>query len=82
MYILYVGVEYTYIDINAMAQAIKSFLPHKFGFKPLLGHEPVVPIQLQLPASHANHSATETSLCVCVCMCACVCVCVRACVCV
>ena len=30
--------------------------PHKFSFKPLLGLEP------QFPASHANHSATETSL--------------------
>ena len=26
MYCLYVGVDYTYIDINALAQAIKSFL--------------------------------------------------------
>ena len=26
MYCLYVGVDYTYIDINALAQGIKSFL--------------------------------------------------------
>ena len=26
MYILYVGFDYTYIDINALAQGIKSFL--------------------------------------------------------
>ena len=26
MYCLYVGVDYTYIDVNALAQEIKSFL--------------------------------------------------------
>ena len=26
MYCLYVGVDYTYIDVNALAQGIKSFL--------------------------------------------------------
>ena len=26
MYCLYVGVDYTYIDINALAEGIKSFL--------------------------------------------------------
>ena len=26
MYCLYVGVDYTYIDVNTLAQAIKSFL--------------------------------------------------------
>ena len=50
MYCLYVGVSYTYID-----------LPHTFGFKPLLGVEPMAPIRPQLLVSHANHSATETS---------------------
>ena len=48
MYCLYVGVDYTYIDINALAQGIKSFWPHKFGFKPLLGLEPMAPIRPQL----------------------------------
>ena len=68
MYVcMYVGVDYTYIDINALAQGIKSFLVsqvwfHKFGFKPLLGLEPMAPIRPQLLVSHANHSATETSL--------------------
>ena len=58
MYCLYVGVDYTYIDINA----VKSFWPHKFGLKPLLGLEPMAPIRPQLLVSHANHSATETSI--------------------
>ena len=62
MYCLYVGVDYTYIDVNALAQGIKSFLPSRFGIKPLLGLEPMAPIRPQLLVSHANHSATETSI--------------------
>ena len=49
MYCLYVGFDYTYIDVNALAQGINPFWPHMFGFKPLL--------------RLANHSATKTSLC-------------------
>ena len=57
--------------------------PHKFGFKPLLGFEPIAPIRPQLLVSHDNHSATETSMYVCstiyVCiMYVCVYMCVRA----
>ena len=37
MYCLYVGVDYTYIDVNALA--LNPFWPQKFGFKPLLGLE-------------------------------------------
>ena len=62
MYCLYVGVDYTYIDVNALAQGIKSFLSSRFGIKPLLGLEPMAPIRPQLPVSHANHSVTETSI--------------------
>ena len=62
MYCFYVGVDYTYIDINALAQGIKKIWPHKFGFKPLLGLEPMAPIRPQLLVSYANHSATETSI--------------------
>ena len=40
----------------------------KFGFKPLLGLEPMAPIRPQLLVSHANHSATETSICMYVCV--------------
>ena len=62
MYCLYVGIDYTYIDVNALAQGITSFWPHKLGFKPLLWFEPMAPIRSQLLVSHANHSATETSI--------------------
>ena len=62
MYCLYVGVDYTYIDVNALAQGIKSFLASRFGIKPLLGLEPMAPIRPQLLVSHVNHSATETSI--------------------
>ena len=62
MYCLYI---YTYIDVNALAQGINPFWPHTFGFKPLLGLEPMAPIRPQLLVSHANHSATETSMYVC-----------------
>ena len=63
MYCLYVGFDYTYIDVNALAQGIKSFFGlHMFGLKPLLGLEPMAPIRPQLLVSHANHSATETSI--------------------
>ena len=57
MYCLYVGVDYTYIDVNALAQG-----PHILGIKPLLGLEPMAPIRPQLLVSHANHSANETCI--------------------
>ena len=44
-----------------------------FGFKPLLGLEPMAPIRPQLLVSHANHSATETSMYVCMYVCIYVC---------
>ena len=62
MYCLYVGFDYTYIDVNALAQGLNPFWPHMFGLKPLLGLEPMAPIRPQLLVSHANHSATETSI--------------------
>ena len=68
VYCLYVGFDYTYIDINELAQGIKSFSASQVGFKPLLGLERMAPIRPQLPASRDNHSATETSLCMCVCI--------------
>ena len=33
MYCLYVGVDYTYIDINTLAQGIKSFLASQVLFQ-------------------------------------------------
>ena len=37
MYCLYVGVDYTYIDINALAQGIKSFLVSQVWFQAIAG---------------------------------------------
>ena len=62
MYCLYVGFDYTYIDITHWHRGLNPFWLHKFGFKPLLRLEPMAPICPQLLVSHANHSATETSL--------------------
>ena len=66
-------------------RGLNPFWPHKFGFKPLLGLEPMAPIRPQLLVSHANNSATETSLCMYVCIYVCMYVCityVRMCMCV
>ena len=41
MYCLYVGFDYTYIDINALAQGIKSFLASQVWFQPLVGIGPM-----------------------------------------
>ena len=53
MYYLYVGFDYTYIDINALAQGIKSFLASQVWFQAVAG---------------ARIYSTETSLCIYVCM--------------
>ena len=37
MYILYVGFDYTYIDINALPQRIKSFLASRVWFQAVAG---------------------------------------------
>ena len=65
-------------------RGLNPFWFHKFGFKPLLGIEHMAPIRPQLPANHANHSATETSMCVYVCVYVCMYVfeCLYVCVCV
>ena len=39
MYCLYVVFDYTYIDVNTLAQGIKSFLASQVWFKPFLGPE-------------------------------------------
>ena len=62
MYCLYVGFDYTYIDVNALAQGIKSFLASQVWSQAVAGLERMAPIRLQLLVSHANHSATETSI--------------------
>ena len=50
-----------------------------FGFKPLLGLEPMAPIRPQLLVSHANHACV--CMCIYVCMYACmyVCICMYGC---
>ena len=37
MYCLYVGVDYTYINVNALAQGIKSFLASQVWFQAVAG---------------------------------------------
>ena len=37
MYCLYVGFDYTYIDINTLAQGIKSFLASQVWFQTIAG---------------------------------------------
>ena len=37
MYFVYVGFDYTYIDINALAQGIKSFLASQLWFQVIAG---------------------------------------------
>ena len=37
IYCLYVGVDYTYIDINALAQGIKSFLASQVWYQAVAG---------------------------------------------
>ena len=37
MYCLYVGVDYTYIDVNALAQGIKYFLASHVWFQVVAG---------------------------------------------
>ena len=37
MYCLYVGFDYTYIDISALAQGIKSFLASQVWFQAVAG---------------------------------------------
>ena len=86
MYCLYVGFDYTYIDINALAQGINSILTTQVyrSFKPLLGLEPMAPIRPQLLVIHANHLATRHPyiyiyVCMYVCMYVCIDVCMYVC---
>ena len=53
--------NYTYIDMNALAQRIKSFLPHVW-FQAVAGAWTYGTDSPAITTSHANHSATKTSL--------------------
>ena len=61
MYCLYVGFDYTYIDVNALAQGIKSFLASHVWSQAIAGARTY---GTDSPAiiSHPYH------VCVCVCM--------------
>ena len=61
MYALMYDYIYVLFDNKHWHRGLNPFWPHKFGFKPLLGLEPMGLIRPQLLVSHANHSATETS---------------------
>ena len=69
MYCLYVGVDYTYIDVNALAQAIKSFLASQVWFQAVAGARTYGTDSPALLVSHTNHSATETSMYICMYVC-------------
>ena len=62
MYCLYVGVDYTYIGVNALAQGIKSFLASQIWFQAVAGARTYGTDSPAITSSHANHSATETSI--------------------
>ena len=59
---IYVLFDYTYIDVNALAQGIKSCLASQVWFQAVAGVRTYVTDSPQLLVSHANHSATETSI--------------------
>ena len=58
MYCLYVGVDYTYIDVNALAQGIKSFLASQVWFQAIAGartygtNSPTITSQPRYPFGH------------------------------
>ena len=62
MYCLYVGFDYTYIDVNALAQGIKSFLASHVWSQAVAGARTYGTDSPAITSQHANHSATETSM--------------------
>ena len=78
---------YMYVCIKRMYVCI-YVRPHKFGFKVLLGFEPMTLIRCvclvvcQFPAYHDNHIFMHVYMCVCMYVCMYVCVCVFVCDCV
>ena len=76
MYCLYVLVDDTYIDVNALAQGIKS----QVWFQSVAGTRTYGTDSPQLLVNHANHSTTETfHVCMYACMHVCMCVCMYVC---
>ena len=64
MYCLYVGFDYKYIDVNALAQGIKSFLASLVWSQAVAGAR-----------TYGTDSYVCMYVCVCVCMCVCMCIC-------
>ena len=89
MYCLYVGVDYTYIDVNALAQGIKSFLASQVWFQVVAGArrygtDSYVRTYLRMYVCMYIRMSVHVFTHVCICMYACVCmyVCVCMCVCI
>ena len=59
MYCLYVRFDYTYIDINALAQGIKSFLASQVWFQAVAGARTY---GTDLPTITSQPQATETCM--------------------
>ena len=62
MYCLYVRFDYTYIDINTLAQGIKSFFISQIWFQAFAGARTYGTDSLTITSHPANHSATETCM--------------------
>ena len=60
MYIWYVGFDYTYIDINALAQGIKSFLASQVWIQAVAGARTY---------GTDSHAITTRYVCICVYVC-------------
>ena len=65
MYCLYVEIVNTYIDINTLAQGIKSFLASQVWFQAVAGARTYDIDSPKLLVSHTNHSSTKTCMYVC-----------------
>ena len=86
---LYVGFDYTYIDINALAQEIKSFLASQVWFQAVTGartygtDSPANTSQPSYPFGHRDipcmYVCVYVYIYVCVCMCVFVYICVYVC---
>ena len=72
MYCLYVGFDYTYIDVNALAQGIKSFLASHVWSQAVVYMYVCIYVCMYVCMY----------VCVCVCMCVYIYICVCVCVCI
>ena len=70
MYCLYVGFDYTYIDVNALAQGIKSFLASHVWSQAVAGARTY---GTDSPAITSQPRCMYVCMYVCICMYVCVC---------